>query len=213
MHDWLPGYWDSMADRLTKKTLFLQKDPIIQEGRQQIAIGLQNGWVAKVRAFSYEGVYTVNTGPTYSGHPLETMDLVEKFLGHNIPRQLLAVVRDDSGIRLEEASKYGQFMLVPDVSEGGRYIVRDIEPDEDFSQFRNGAEVMRVLDSNLAVMMDLYEHADEFGLETEFDGHVEQGPLGAIKRMFNLVIDPESGDAFVYPVDFDHLVIHKKETD
>ncbi len=202
------------------KTIFLRKDSerIIAGGDSQLVLRLNKGWAAKAaNHFEFHDFYAIKTCPSYCPHSTYAAEFLNQEFGFEIPMTTAEFYYENGHVKFKiDARGYGTFMIVRDLTEGGKYLVKDIAEDEDFSKFNNGDVLKEFFGEYISRLIDLYYKYERVSgtdlrnsrLRVGIDHHVQEGPEGAMRRMFFLQIDPETNTAEIVPGDFDHVYFY-----
>lgn len=184
-------------------------------GRSSVVLRLDENYLAKSVSYgSWQDYWIASEGRKFGPWALQTIQLVNQELGLNTAAALAKATYQHGKVHVSQED-YGSFMVMPDFSENGRYQIRDIGPQEDFSRFSNGEEVQRTIEAYLDRLLAIYDQIKSGKLpemKAAFDGHTEiDGPRGSFRRIFYLKIDPAANIAEVVAGDFNHAVLCKAE--
>lgn len=208
---------EAVVDEQVFCRAFVKKDSpaYLTKGDHQLVLRLNKGWVAKAaNYFEWEDFYRIKTASPPD--PRDTLEVLKKEFGFDIP--MITVEFEYKGdnltLRIDKEGT-GDFMIVPDLTEGGKYIVKDIEAEEDFTQFLNGDTLRKNLGRYITRLVELYGQysgGKVDGWNAELHGHIEKegNPEGAIRRMFFLKIDPNTQHGEIVPGDFNHVFFYKE---
>jgi len=218
---WIKPIEDMVNDLLLER-VFIKQTTLnyISRGGQQLVLRLDGDWVAKAaNHYQLKESYVVKTCPHYIPGMLDTIDILNKEFGFDIPVCVARFRYENGQLRIKIGDEgYGAFMIAPDLTKNGKYLVRDIIPDEDFKQFSNGTQVRKEYERYSKRLLELYNQLEGYHKDTEFrariNPHAEDSSAEtAIRKIFFLKIDPTTNTAEVVPGDFNHFFIYKRERD
>lgn len=188
----------------------------LARGGKSLVLRLDGSYVAKSnKHFLWNNYFVVDNRTAFTPRTSETVELFRSEFGFNSLFASLVKFEHEEGMVRVFADKrgYGYFMIMPDFTENGKYIVRDIMPYEDFSRFSNGSEAEAKFNQYVGCLIEMHQqwrNGKLPGLKIEIDGHVEKGdPGGAFKRMFFLKINAATNTAKIVGGDFNHAVFYK----
>lgn len=178
----------------------------------QLLMGLGNGWLAKTRTSPYmqeDGlcIFDMNNYEYgVSRLPEALRDLGLEFPEHHY------VGTDISPERIRVLDSGRTFAIVPDLTEGGRYKVEDVQ-EAHFTGLANGTEIRRQFDKYVRLFQEIHEgRHPKYGLEVERHVDKEKGssPDEAIRHMFFVQVNPTERTGRLILGDLDHTVIYQR---
>ncbi|MFH0978458.1 MAG: hypothetical protein V1837_04110 [Candidatus Woesearchaeota archaeon] len=183
----------------------------LNRGEGQLVIKLDDRWVAKAaNHFKFKKYYVMHLSPNYTPKQHDMMTFLYQEFGFDIPA-ISGCLKNKEGKAQWYPSTHGTFMIMPNLTEGGRYLVRDIRPREDFKAFKNGQEIKQVFLHYMEKLDQLYHKYEDNKQEwsVRIGRHNEKGSHSdAFRKMFFLQVATDH-TAKIVPGDFDHACFYR----
>lgn len=211
------------VEDLLSRMVFIRKDSpaFLAEGDSQLVLRLDTNWAAKAANYlKFGNFYCINIQPNYTSRSIDTLNLLNNEFGFSLSLTVVKFGCEEGHLKLSAANNtYGAFMIVPDLTEGGKYLVRGIHPKEDFKVFKNGVEMKANFDKYLKRLLELYCQCQGRYKNTEVaafinpvskDGSSEET---AFRKMFFIKVDLKTGNGQIVPGDFNHVFFYNRARD
>jgi len=196
-------------------------------GYKQAVLRLAGGLACKSANYMEFGesgdTLAIWSAPKHRPHASDTVGVLNRVLKLDPPLKAPVMVDFEAygdGVTFRPGEDgFGTFMIVPDLTEGGRLSVTDIlNPDGDFGRVINGHVLRTVYEGYVDTLNRLYTQCTGTGVDglmADVDSHFKgKGPEGAddaIRRLFFLQIDPQSGTGRIIPGDHNNVYFYPRE--